>query len=367
VRVTLPNRDSGSEQNRDWGNFNVEFVIFQTVPLYDIGHRSLLRINCDQKPKTTEEHPIPIRIIKHDTEEAQTLEWILHVKNYQLKLDKHRCVGCQICSLACPKEAIKLEKQFKVSGKKAEKAKIDFDLAKCNFCGVCDIMCPYGAVKVTVNGEHLLSIIEKQSFPQLIRNIQVDTRKYPVKSGGSENACPLNLVTVELLTADGKPVRDVDLLTAEEQAELQVSINIDKEHCPCCRVCEIKLPEGVMRVHKFIQGKIEVRPEKCPEGCADCLNVCPITGALYLSNDGMVHVNERFCVYCGACKAVCPVEGALELERTRLSHTPIKSGAWNKALEKVTSPTVLSKELKAKSQLKAIEAVEKLLTPKGAC
>ena len=105
-----------------------------------------------------------------------------------------------------------------------------------------------------------------------------------------------------------------------------------------------------------------IHPEKCPEGCTDCLDVCPITGALYLSDeDKKVHVNEIFCVYCGACKVVCPVNDALELKRTKIIHTPVRSGAWNKALERLASPLEMTKELKAKGSQKAIESAEKRL------
>ena len=118
---------------------------------------------------------MPLKTIKKDTADALTLEWVLQVKNYKLTLDKKRCVGCQICSLACPKEAIKTQKQPKIQGEKAKKAKVDVDLAKCNFCGICDVTCPYGAIKVTLNGAHDLSILAKESYPQLVRDIKVDT------------------------------------------------------------------------------------------------------------------------------------------------------------------------------------------------
>jgi 4Fe-4S ferredoxin len=311
---------------------------------------------------------MPLKTIKRDTAEVQTLEWILHVKNYRLNLDKNLCAGCQICSLACPKEAIKLEKQPKVQGEKAKKAKVDIDLAKCNFCGICDVLCPYGAITVTLSGEHALPIVEKESFPQLVRDIQVDATKFPTARKlrkQCEDACPLDLITVEVLTSDGKAVKDTRSLTRKARTGLQVKIDVDREHCPCCRVCEFKCPEGVIRVRKFLQGKMDIKQETCPEGCTDCLDVCPITGALYFSDDDKkVHVNETFCVYCGACKAVCPVEEALQLKRTKLSHTAIKSGAWNKALERIASPVEISKELKAKGQRRAMEAVEKLLVPK---
>ena len=307
---------------------------------------------------------MPLKTTKTDTAKALTLEWALHIKNYKLTLDKDVCVGCQICSLACPKKAIKIEKQPKIQGKKAKKAKIDIDLAKCNFCGICDVLCPYGAIKVTINGEHTLSIIEKESFPQLIRDIQVDTSKCPVNCVECEEACPLDLIKITRVMADGKILEKIP---KRKRKGIQVKIDIMKERCPCCRICEFKCPEGVLHVRKFMQGKIAIDPEKCPEGCTDCLDVCPITGALYFSDeDKKVHVNEMFCVYCGACKIVCPVDEALELKRTKIIHTPIRSGTWNKTLERLASPIEITKELKAKGSLKARESVEKRLGWKSA-
>lgn len=308
---------------------------------------------------------MPLRTIKKDNVNSLSLEWVLQIKSYKLDLDKNRCAGCQICTLACPKEAIKTEKLPKQQGEKAHKAKVDIDLAKCNFCGICDVLCPYGALSVTTNDQHILQILEKESFPQLVRDIKVDPTRYPVKSKEAEQVCPLGLITVVRQTSDGKIVEDLRKLKKNEKAGLQVRIDVKKERCPCCRICDFKLPQGTIQVRKFLQGKIAIKLEKCPEGCTDCLDVCPITGALYFSDeDKKVHVNEMFCVYCGACKVVCPAEEALELKRTKIIHTPVSSGAWNKALERLASPAEISKELKAKGSQKAVEAVEKLLLPK---
>ena len=301
---------------------------------------------------------MPLKTLKKDGADKLTLEWILHVKNYKLTLDKKRCAGCQICSLACPKDAIKLEKQPKAQGEKAKRAKVDIDLAKCNFCGICDVSCPYGAIKLTLNGEHALSVLDKESFPQLTRDIKANTRQCPKDCVECENACPLNLIKINRLTYDGKPVANIESLPLSQRKYVQVNLAIKKEYCPTCRVCEFKCAPGVIKVRKFMEGKIAINQMKCPEGCTDCLDVCPITGALYLSDENKkVHVNELFCDYCGACKAVCPVDEALMLKRTKILHSPVRSGAWNKALEKLTSPTEMAKELKAKGSQKAKESV----------
>ncbi|MCW4008959.1 MAG: 4Fe-4S dicluster domain-containing protein [Candidatus Bathyarchaeota archaeon] len=301
---------------------------------------------------------MPLKTLKRDTKDALTLEWLLHVKHYKLTLDKTRCVGCQICSLACPKEAIKLERQPKIQGQKAKKAVVDISLEKCNFCGVCDVSCPYGAIKLTLNGEHVLSVLDKESFPELIRDIKVDTRKCPKDCVECEKACPLSLIKISRIGYDGTPVEDVERLPLSQKKRVQINVEIQKEYCPTCRICEFKCAPGVLKVHKLIEGKIAIDQQKCPEGCTDCLDVCPITGALYLSEkDGKVHVNELFCLYCGACKAVCPVEDALTLKRTKINHTPVRSGTWIKALERLTSPVATVKELKARGSQKAKETV----------
>jgi 4Fe-4S ferredoxin len=303
---------------------------------------------------------MPLKTVKKDTADALTLEWILHVKHYKLALDKKRCVGCQICSLACPKDAIKLEKQPKVQGEKAKKAKVDIDLAKCNFCGICDVSCPYGAIKLTLNDGHDLLLLQKESYPELVRDIKVDTKQCPKDCDECENVCPLGLITVTRVGFDGQPVENVAALSPSQKKRVQVNLAIKKEYCPTCRVCEFKCAPGVIKVRKFMEGKIAIDQASCPEGCRDCLDVCPITGALYLSEaDNKVYVNELFCDYCGACKAVCPVDEALTLKRTKVIHTPVHSGAWNKALQRVTSPVDAAKELKAVSSQKAREQVSR--------
>ena len=295
---------------------------------------------------------MPLRTVKQETTEKLVLEWALHVKDYKLTLDKNRCVGCQICSLACPKQAITTAKPAKTEGQKTRRAKIDIDLAKCNFCGICDAACIYGAINLTIDGKRSLPIIEKQSFPPLRRDIQINPDKFPKDTKQTEDACPLALIKIAQSTSTGNQIE-----------KNKIEVTIDKDHCPCCTICQTKLPEGAINVHRIITGKLTINQSKCPTDCTDCLDTCPITGALYLSKqDNKVYANETLCVYCGTCKLACPRDEALTLKRTGINHTPIRSGAWNQALERLTSPTDLTKELKTKISEKAMEAVRKRTT-----
>jgi 4Fe-4S ferredoxin len=252
---------------------------------------------------------MPYKTQKLDTAEALCLEWILQVKNYKLTLDRAKCVGCQVCSLACPKEAITVTKQAKIDGEPAKKAKVDIDLAKCNFCGICQITCPYGAVKVTTSSGKELSVVANESFPTLIRDIKVDASACPTDCKVCQETCPLALITVS-----------------------PHKVDINRADCPTCRACEYKCPQSVLKVRKTFEGKISIDPSRCPEGCHDCVDVCPIKGTLVFA-DGKVSVNEATCTYCGACKNVCPSPSSAYPETHQRLHTPIQSGAWNKTLE----------------------------------
>jgi 4Fe-4S ferredoxin len=304
---------------------------------------------------------MPMKLVKTESENELEVERILHAKRYSLTLDRNLCVGCEICKTICPREAIEIKIVPKVNGEKAKQPIIDVDEQKCQYCGICNTLCPFGALKVRVDGEHVISVVKTESFPQLIRDIEVDTTKCDLDCVECEKACPLEIIEVSVRTPDGKEVSDIAKF---QKKNVSVHVDIKTDSCPSCRLCEMKCPEGAVRVRKMFHGVTKINQEKCPEGCQDCLDVCPITGALYLGDNEKVDVNELYCIYCGVCKLVCPEEEALELQRTSVHHTPVRSGAWNKALEKLTSTTEMTKELRAKGSMKARGSVEKRLAYK---
>jgi len=304
---------------------------------------------------------MPMKEIKTDTQNELIIERLLHARRYSLILDKNLCKGCEICQVVCPREAINVIKTPKKDGEKAKPPTIDVSAQKCSYCGVCEPICPFGALQVRINDEHIVPVIEKESFPNLIREIEVDTSKCDVGCVDCEKTCPLNLIKVKILTPDGQEIRAEDAEAQPNKQDLKVKVDIKKDPCPCCRLCEIKCPKGAIHVRKIMHGLLNISLEKCPPKCQDCLDVCPIPGALFLDGDGKVHPKETFCVFCGVCKLVCPVEGALNMDRRSIHHTPVKSGAWNQAIEKLTSTNEYSKEAKLKGWMKAQQAVEKRL------
>jgi len=304
---------------------------------------------------------MPIKELKTDNENELTIQRLLHAKRYELTLNKALCVGCEICKIICPREAIDVKKQPKQQGQRAQRPVLDISAQKCTYCGMCEPICPFDAIRVKVNGQHLVSVVEKESFPKLIHEIEVDTTKCSLDCIECEKACPLHLIKVNLLTADGKKIRREESSFYSNKDDLKVQVDIKKEQSPCCRLCEVKCPEGAIRVRKIFHGVLDIIVEKCPPDCQDCLDVCPIPGALFLDGVGKVRPNATFCVFCGACKIVCPAEGALVMERRSVYHTPVKSGAWNKAIEKLTSAKEYSKE----SQMKRAEKVQQSIERKS--
>jgi 4Fe-4S ferredoxin len=280
---------------------------------------------------------MPLWLLKHEEYGKLVIERVMYTKRYTLIFDRDRCVGCTLCRDLCHTAAIPRIEKPSVEGEKATHAIVDVDEEKCDHCGRCEAICPFGAVTHLLNDEPIIAVVKTESFPTLIREVEVDLDKCQKDCTDCADSCPLDIIKVDI----SKP-----------------KVDIQTEYCPTCMWCQVACPTEAIHVRKIFNGKIEIHQEKCPDGCTVCLDVCPVN-ALHLGEDGKVYEDNMYCVYCGACEKLCPEPEALEIVRTSIRHTPIKSGAWNKALEKLTTERGKGREFRAKASAKAAEALKK--------
>lgn len=291
-------------------------------------------------------------VTKHRRDKKLVLERKTLAKRHVLTLDDDRCVGCGICEAICPKQAPKLSPPVTRDGRLVQKPCVDFEADKCIFCGECVDLCPTNALRMEINGEPRLPIFEVEAFPTLRKVIAVDANK-----------CWYGAVTVicDLECQKECPTEAIEVTvekTGEESAERIVDFKVLEEKCIFCKKCEKACPEDAIYVIKPFRGTLRIDTNLCPKGCQVCVDICP-SKALSIDEDKKLVINEEFCIYCGACQQVCP-EKAIEVNRTQVLHTDVKSGAWTKALEKLTSHKSLIKEISSKSGKKRHTRIKKL-------
>jgi ferredoxin len=276
-------------------------------------------------------------------------------------------VGCQIGPLVCPKDAVIHVEGEIADGRLAQKSSVDIDADKCVLCGICEVMCPKNAITMTINGERENPVLTYEAFPDLIQSTTFDKKKFD----WSRKEFVINNCPTEVISHD------------EEQDTLVV----DDEHCIRCRQCEIA-SDGAFQVVQPWQGKVELRSEKCVEGCLACADICP-TRALHIDDEGELVLADYYCIKCGACMQVCPVKPEYEeyeftfesqgvsktvthtritnaselpiwVERWRVRHTPVQSAAWIEALNKMADDKAGAVEINSKRALKRRDLLKAL-------
>jgi 4Fe-4S ferredoxin len=292
--------------------------------------------------------------MKRKSDKKLVLERKTLAKRHVLKLDEDRCVGCGICEAICPKQAPKLSPSVTQEGRLLKKPRVDFEADKCVFCGECVDLCPTNAIKMEINDEQRIPIFEVEAFPTLRKLISVDAKKcwYGAISAACDLVCQKECPTEAIEVT----VRDV----GEEPEGRIVDFKVLEEDCIFCKKCEAACPENAISVIKPFRGLLQVDANLCPEGCQICVDICP-SEALSVDESKKLVVNKEFCIHCGACQQVCP-EDAIKAERTEVLHTDVKSGAWIKALEKLTSYESVVKEMGSKSEKKKRARIKDLLT-----
>jgi 4Fe-4S ferredoxin len=241
-------------------------------------------------------------------------------------------------------------------GRLVQRPAVDIDPQKCNFCGECVVVCPVNALSLLVDGEARIPVWEFEAFPVLVKEIKWDGSKLPKGLADTVvEVCPTDVIALEAKRDKKGKVTSVQ------------NVQVDASNCIYCKQCEVASPEAFSATHPF-EGIIRLERSLCPApglcqgqtapglcqgqtaGCQACADICP-SHALFMQGKDLL-LDDRFCLYCGACTQVCPVSEALLVRRHRVRHSPIKSGAWIAAVEKLISAEMAAEELELKSQTK---------------
>jgi ferredoxin len=305
---------------------------------------------------------------KTQTEQAVTLERAMVTRHYVMTWDLDRCVGCQIGPLVCPKEAVIHVAGEIADGRLAKKPSVDIDAEKCVLCGMCEVMCPKNAITLTINGARENPVQVKEAFPLLVESTKFDKAQFNMRRRQFViDNCPTGVISYD---------------------KKEKTLVVDQEHCIRCRQCEVA-SEGAFEVVQPWEGKVELRREKCVEGCLACADICP-TRALHIDEDGNLALADYYCIKCGACMQVCPIKAEVEdyeatfesqgvtkttvhqrltnaddlpvlVERWRVKHTPVQSAAWLEAVGKMADDKAGQRELDRKRALKRRDLLKALV------
>lgn len=282
--------------------------------------------------------------VKYDTPETSTLLRPMITRRYELVVDHEKCCGCKICALVCPQEAISLSDAELAEGRVESPPRIDIDPGLCNFCGECVVMCPTHALSITVNGEPEVPVLKGDAFPMLIRTMKVEQAPCEASTDVSYvDNCPVEAISADIDRDDAGVILAVR------------NVSVDQQVCINCTQCMEEGPKGAFTVTKPYKGRALLDVSLCPPGCQACADICP-THAISYDGD-RVSLDKRFCLFCGACENVCPAEGAIRILRSGFVHTPVESGAWVKALEKLVSFREVAREYDVKRQRRRRKAV----------
>ena len=194
-----------------------------------------------------------------------------------------KCIGCSLCKLVCPVDAIELGPISEIAQGILDdnNPKLIIDHEKCCYCMLCAVVCPNDAFHENIQPEGKINLDE---FPSIGKFYKINMDEC-IEDALNET-CQLCL-----------KVRNRN--NVKDYYKIQ-------EDCPT-QCFSISSP---------IEGNVVIKKNKLfkcdPSGCKACVLICP-TKSFFIPESaedvkkyGKIACNEDACFYCGACENSCP-------------------------------------------------------------
>jgi 4Fe-4S ferredoxin len=252
------------------------------------------------------------------------LSWRFQDVDKKLTYDINKCIGCSLCKLVCPVDAIELGPIPEIAQNILDESnpKILIDHEKCCYCMLCAVVCPNDAFHENIAPEGQIDLDE---FPSIGEFYEIDTKKC-IEDPKNE-ICQL-------------------CLDVRERNHVEDYHKIQKE---CYKKC--------FKITSPIKGEVKIKKPmlwKCdPQGCKACVNICPVESffipesAEDVLKYGKIACNEEECFFCGACENSCP-DDLIVVEREdidindpkKIGHYPWIEG-WIKNIKEILRKKLL--------------------------
>lgn len=267
-------------------------------------------------------------ILKASDVEGEKLvfSWKFKDVNKKLIYDLNKCVGCSLCKLICPTDAIELGPVPEIAQGIIENAPyiiIDYD--KCCYCMLCPVVCINDVYETTIKPEEQIIL---DQYPKLKPFYEIDFEKC-IKDTKNEicNLC--------LKVREGNFIKDF--------------FKIQKE-----------CPTKCFKLESPIKGEVIIKQNmlhRCdPTGCKACVNICP-TESFFIPETaedvkkyGKIAVKDDDCIYCGACQNSCPEDLIIvkrfdiEIEDPKDSENFSWIQGWRRNIKRILREKLLDKK-----------------------
>ncbi|MEJ5365311.1 MAG: 4Fe-4S dicluster domain-containing protein [Desulfosoma sp.] len=250
-----------------------------------------------------------------------------------LEIDRDRCIRCDLCSLACPRQALRIDADERG-------LEIHLDHERCVFCEVCAYVCPVAAIALQYE-DHSKEILRRSGgLPPIPEKLRVDVERCPHRCEllefEQDHWCRQQRRLVENRETECPKYcfRCVQNCPRGVYRETPEGTSPDPAPCLRCEHCQETCPYGSIRVSPLFRGRVVLDPDRCPSDCALCMEVCPVK--VIERRDGRVTLIRDSCALCGACASVCDQDAVRVVREAVLVPEADTCALWDRIREALT-------------------------------